>query len=107
MSQIFLIHNRTHPSLKQLNCECVIEPNLCSQELIIVDELLAAMMGIDGNYVHVRKGRENDLSFVFSVDPRLNSSLHVRQPGFLHLAILVASFGLMPSLIRMMIETTL
>lgn len=58
-------------NVQQLDAYC---PSV--QELIIVDELLAAMVGIDGNYVRVRKGRENDLSFVFYVDPKLNSSLH-------------------------------
>lgn len=46
------------------------------QELIIVEELLAAMMGIDGNYVRVRKGRDHHFSFVFYVDSKLNNSLH-------------------------------
>ncbi|KAG0591209.1 hypothetical protein KC19_1G158300 [Ceratodon purpureus] len=58
-------------NVQQLDAYC---PSV--QELIIVDELLGAMVGIDGNYVRVRKGRENDLSFVFYVDPKLNSSLH-------------------------------
>ncbi|XP_024392107.1 gamma-tubulin complex component 2 isoform X3 [Physcomitrium patens] len=46
------------------------------QELLIVEELLAAMVGIGGDYICVQKNQEHCYCFVFHVDPKLNHSLH-------------------------------
>jgi hypothetical protein len=50
---------------------------LQSQELMMIDDLLYAMVGVDGKYVRVQQGRTHNYSFVFRVDTKLNPSLHV------------------------------
>jgi hypothetical protein len=49
------------------------------QELLVIDDLLYAMVGIEGKYVRVRRGRFKDgNTFSFYMDPSMDASIHVR-----------------------------
>ena len=49
------------------------------QEMKMIDDLLYAMVGIDGNYVRLQKGQAHDgNSFLFCIEPTMNRSVHVR-----------------------------
>ncbi len=45
----------------------------------MIDDLLYAMVGIEGKYVRVRRGRFKDgNTFSFYMDPSMDASIHVR-----------------------------
>ncbi|KAH9541682.1 hypothetical protein CY35_14G078000 [Sphagnum magellanicum] len=47
------------------------------QELLVIDDLLYAMVGIEGKYVRVRRGRFKDgNTFSFYMDPSMDASIH-------------------------------
>ena len=51
------------------------------QELLVIDDLLFAMVGIEGKYVRVRRGRYKEgNSFYFQLEPSLDAPLHVSTP---------------------------
>jgi gamma-tubulin complex component 2 len=45
------------------------------QELLVLDNLLSMMVGIEGNYLRVRRGRAKENSLTLYVDPSMDSSL--------------------------------
>ncbi|OAE24597.1 hypothetical protein AXG93_1603s1080 [Marchantia polymorpha subsp. ruderalis] len=45
------------------------------QELLVIDDLLYMMVGIEGNYIRVRRGRLKENSLTISVDPNMDSSI--------------------------------
>lgn len=52
------------------------------QELLVIEDLLSAMVGIEGKYVCVRRGRHKEgNSFYYQLEPSLDASLSVRFSG--------------------------
>ncbi|KAJ7516840.1 hypothetical protein O6H91_21G000900 [Diphasiastrum complanatum] len=45
------------------------------QELLVIDDLLFLMVGIEGKYIHVKQGRLKDTSMVFQMDSSMDLSL--------------------------------
>lgn len=46
--------------------------NAANQELIVIDDLLYAMAGIDGRYISIRRGSKKEDGFSFQVDPSMD-----------------------------------
>lgn len=51
--------------------------NASVQELIVIDDLLSALVGIEGRYISINRvsGTDNDESFIFSVDGSMDLAL--------------------------------
>ena len=50
-------------------------------ELIVIDDLLYAMAGIDGRYISIRRGSKKEDVFSFQFDPSMDLILQVRICG--------------------------
>lgn len=52
------------------------------QELLVIDDLLFAMTGIEGMYIWMKKGRAKDSGIVFQFDASMDLALQVRRKGY-------------------------
>lgn len=50
------------------------------QELIVIDDLLSALIGIEGRYISIKRVRSKDDNFAFQVDASMDLALQVRNP---------------------------
>lgn len=48
------------------------------QELIVIDDLLSALIGIEGRYISIKRVRSKDDNFAFQVDASMDLALQVR-----------------------------
>lgn len=48
------------------------------QELIVIDDLLSALLGIEGRYISIKRVRSKDDNFAFQVDASMDLALQVR-----------------------------
>ncbi|CAH2072523.1 unnamed protein product [Thlaspi arvense] len=63
------------------------------QELIVIDDLLSALVGIEGRYISIKRFHGKEDSIAFQVDPSMDlalqaSSTHLEMQGFSHLEML-------------------
>ncbi|KAL8171878.1 hypothetical protein V2J09_023682 [Rumex salicifolius] len=49
--------------------------NAAVQELIVIDDLLSAMVGIEGRYISIKRGNGKNAGFSFQVDPSMDLAL--------------------------------
>lgn len=47
------------------------------QELIVIDDLLSALVGIEGRYISIKRVRGKDDNFTFQVDTSMDLALQV------------------------------
>lgn len=47
------------------------------QELIVIDDLLFALVGIEGRYISIKRVRGKDDSIIFQVDSSMDLALQV------------------------------
>ncbi|KAI8025581.1 Gamma-tubulin complex component 2 [Camellia lanceoleosa] len=48
------------------------------QELIVIDDLLSALVRIEGRYTSIKRVREKDANFAFQLDASMDLALQVR-----------------------------
>lgn len=48
------------------------------QELIVIDDLLSALVGIEGRYISIKRVRSKADNFTFQVDASMDLALQVR-----------------------------
>ena len=48
------------------------------QELIVIDDLLSALVGIEGPYISINRVGGNDNSIIFNVDGSMDLALQVK-----------------------------
>lgn len=53
-----------------------------TQELLVIDDLLFTMVGIEGKYIKMKRARPKDMSPSFSLDVSMDSSLQVDSVEF-------------------------
>ncbi|KAL7189952.1 hypothetical protein ACSBR1_039565 [Camellia fascicularis] len=52
--------------------------DLILQELIVIDDLLSALVGIEGRYTSIKRVQGKDVNFAFQLDASMDLALQVR-----------------------------